>query len=202
MSTEIVSQHDLPEFEELGIPAVRLLQGVIYDDDIEAWDILLARESDLSTYFARLGLVLVVDRTEGLAHLRQLDDDGRTGGYERLPRLFRRATLGYTATLLCVMLRDEYRRYEDEDLDNERCVVDVSMLLEDWKQFFPAESDEVRLRKQLTAALANLEKLKFVRKFGSGSDTWEVCKLLKARLPLDELEALRDRLIAASQNRV
>lgn len=187
-------QADLPEFEELGIPAIRLLQGVVYADDSEAWDLVLARESDLEVYFARLGLVLVIDRTEGLAYLRQLDEDQRTGGYERLPRLFRRASLGYAATLLCVLLRDEYRRYEDEDLDNERCIVDTARLLDDWKQFFPADADEVRLRKQLLAGLATMEKLKFVRRFGAGGQTWEVCKLLKARLPVDELEALRDRL--------
>lgn len=195
MSNQLSTDHDLPEFEELGIPAVHLLHGVLYDDDTATWDILLARESDLATYFSKLGLLLVVDRGEGLAYLRQLDDDQRSGGYERLPKLFRRTPLGYAATLLCVLLRDEYRQFEDEDLDNERCVVDVGVLLEDWKQFFPANADEVRLRKQLTTSLATLEKLKFVRKFGSGSDTWEVCKLLKARLPLDELDALRERLL-------
>jgi hypothetical protein len=196
-STDTAVPHDLPEFDELGIAAVRLLHGVVYDDDVEAWDILLVHESDLVAYFAKLGLVLVIDRGEGLAYLRQLDADSLSSGYDRLPRLFRRASLGYAATLLCVLLRDEYRRYEDEDLDNERCVVDANLLLDDWKQFFPAESDEVRLRKQLTAAMATLEKLKFVRKFGSGTDTWEVRKLLKARLPLDELETLRERLVAA-----
>ena len=199
MSIESTELHDLPEFDELGVPAVRLLQGVLYADDILAWDTLLARESDLLTYFAKIGLMLIVDRNEGMAYLKQLDDDHRTGGYERLPRLFRRTSLGYAATLLCVLLRDEYRRFEDEDLDNERCVVDVNALLEEWKQFFPYEQDEVRLRKQLLASLASMEKMKFVRKFGGTSDTWEVCRLLKARLPLEELESLRDRLLAAAE---
>ena len=193
-----MSTDNLPEFDELGVPAVRLLQGVVYADDFVAWDTLLARESDLITWFAKIGLVLVVDRDEGMAYLQQIGDDHRTGGYEQLPRLFRRTPLGYAATLLCVLLRDEYRRYEDEDLENERCVVDVATLLEEWKQFFPADSDEVRLRKQLSASLTSLEKLKFVRKFGSGTDAWEVCRLLKARLPIEELEALRERMQLAA----
>lgn len=185
---------DLPEFDELGVPAIRLLQGVLYAEDETAWDALLAHESDLTTYFAKIGLTMVIDRGEGLAYLRQLDDDERTGGYERLPRLFRRQPLGYSATLLCVLLRDEYRRFEDEDLDNERCVVEVDALLDAWKMFFPSESDEVRLRRQLVTNFTTLEKLKFVKKFGTGGDAWEVRKLLKARLPLEELETLRDRL--------
>lgn len=190
--------HDLPEYDELGLPAVRLLQGAVYSDDLEAWDTLLARESDLVTWLAKIGLVLVIDRAEGMAYVTQLDDDHRTGGYEHLPRLFRRTPLGYAPTLLCVLLREEYRRFEDEDLENERCVVEVPSLLEEWKQYFPADSDEVRLRRQLLAALASLEKLKFVRKFGNHTNAWEVCRLLKARLPIEELEALRDRMQLAS----
>jgi hypothetical protein len=194
-----VNSSELPDFHELGIPAVRLLQGVLYDDDETAWHILLANESELATYFARIGLNLVIDRGEGLAYLSQLADDQRTGGYDRLPRLFRRTPLGYQATLLCVLLRDEYRRFEDEDLDNERCVVEVSTLLDTWKSFFPAASDEVQLRRKLVATLNKLEELKFVRSAGPSDEAWEVKKLLKARLPLDALENLRDQLMKAEK---
>jgi hypothetical protein len=189
----------LPEFRELGIAAVRLLQGVLYDEDEKAWNVLLANESALADYFVRIGLVLVIDRGEGLAYLRQLSDDERTSGYEQLPRLFRRTPLGYEATLLCVLLRDEYRRFEDEDLDNDRCVVEVDVLFDAWKSFFPADSDELQLRRRLTSALRKLEELKFVRQFQSEPDAWEVRKLLKARLPIEDLESLRDRLLAAER---
>jgi hypothetical protein len=187
---------DLPEFRERGIAAVRLLQGVVYQDDEETWSILLSNESDLSDYFCVIGLTLVIDRGEGLAYLKQFDDDDRTGGYERLPRLFRKTPLGYEPTLLCVLLRDEYRRFEEEDLDNERCVVEVEPLFDLWKSFFPTEADEISLRKRLIAALNQLDKLKFVRSLPADGDSWEVRKLLKARIPLEELEHLRDRLAA------
>ena len=199
--TEIPLSHELPEFREMGIPAVRLMQGVLYAEDEPAWEILLSYESDLVDYFARVGLSVVIDRTEGLAYLRQFGDEERSGGYERLPRLFRRTPLGYDATLLCVLLREEYRRFEDEDLENERCVVDLDTLLDGWKSFFPTESDEVQLRKRLHAMLKKLEELKFVAKFESEDDEWEIRKILKARLPLEELELLRDRLLSAEQGK-
>ncbi|MDZ4819673.1 MAG: DUF4194 domain-containing protein, partial [Planctomycetota bacterium] len=147
--TDLAAGCDLPEFREMGIPAIRLLQGVLYADEEGTWDILLANEAELTDYFARIGLVVVIDRGEGLAYLKQISDDARMAGYERLPRLFRRTPLGYEATLLCVLLRDEYRRFEDEDLDNERCVVEVETLFDGWKSLFPAESDEIQLRKRL-----------------------------------------------------
>jgi Domain of unknown function (DUF4194) len=191
----------LPDFRAMGIPAVRLMQGVLYAQDHDAWDILLSYESDLTDYFARVGLAVVVDRSEGLAYLRQLSDDERMAGYERLPRLFRRTPLGYDATLLCVLLREEYRRFEDEDLENERCVVGVETLVDGWKSFFPAESDDLTVRKRLNATLKKLEDLKFVARFESDNEEWEIRKILKARLPLDELELLRDRLLKAEHGK-
>ncbi len=184
---------EMPDFRERGIAAVRLLQGVLYEDDEQAWSILLSNESDLTDYFVEIGLVLVIDRSEGLAYLRQFDESERTDGYERLPKLFRKTGLGYEATLLCVLLRDEFRKFEEEDLDNERCVVDVDQLLDIWKTFFPAQSDEIGLRKKLVTVLGQLEKLKFVRAVQGDGAMWEVRKILKARLPLEELESLRER---------
>jgi hypothetical protein len=66
---------DLPEFREWGIAAVRLLQGVVYADESRPWEILLSSQTQIASYFARLGLLLVVDEPEGLAYLRQLTDD-------------------------------------------------------------------------------------------------------------------------------
>lgn len=190
---------EIPEFRERGIAAIRLLQGVIYEEDGEAWEILLRSESDLEDYFCQIGLSLVIDRSEGLSYLKQFGDDDRTGGYERLPRLFRKTPLGYEATMLCVLLRDEYRRFEEEDLDNERCVVGIEPLFDLWKSFFPSQSDEIGLRKRLITALNQLDKLKFVRNLQPDANSWEVRKLLKARITVDELVILRDRL-AASDN--
>lgn len=187
-------QSDLPEFRERGIAAIRLLQGVIYECEEQVWSILLANETGLADYFCEIGMALVIDRAEGLAYLKQFDDSERSGGYERLPKLFRRTSLGYEATLLCVLLRDEYRRFEEEDLDNERCIVSLNELFESWKSYFPAASDEISLRKSLIKSFNQLDKLRFVRNIKSDSDAWEVCKLLKARIAVDELEDLLVRM--------
>lgn len=189
---------DLPEFRETSIAAVRLLQGVVYSDDTKAWDVLLTNQSELTDYFLRIGLMLIVDEADGLAYLRQLGDSEREGGYEELPKLFRRTSLGYDSTLLAVMLRDELRRFEDEDLDNERCVVETDALLDAWRTFFPADEDDVKLRRRMSTALGKLEKLKFVRRFHKDSDAWEVRRILKARLPIEELQRLHDQLVTAA----
>ena len=186
--------NELPEFSEFGIAAIKLLQGVVYQEDKDVWAILLANESDIETYFCRIGTNVVIDRSNGLAYLKQFGDDQRVDGYERLPRLITRSPLSYQVTLGCVMLRDAYRRFEDEDIENERCIIETEALFDSWKSFFPPEEDDVSLRKKLTTCLGHLEKFKLVRKLKSESGLWEVRRAIKARVPIEQLEQLNQRL--------
>ncbi|HLO42020.1 MAG TPA: DUF4194 domain-containing protein, partial [Phycisphaerales bacterium] len=195
------STSPVPEFREWSIAAVRLLQGVIYLDEDRIWNILLSNRSQLETFMARLGLALVVDEAEGYAYVRQWGEDEFPSGYEQLPKLVRRSQLGYAPTMLAVLFRDELRRFEEDDLHNERCVVEVDVVFDQWKGFFPAQFDEVRQRKEFNAALHKLEELGFVRKFADNPETWEVRRILKAKLPASELEALKQQLAAAAAAR-
>ncbi len=186
----------LPAYKDWSLAAVRLLQGAVYSDDA-AWDLVLRYPTPLKDYFARLGLLLVVDEPEGLSYVRQLADDEATEDYAQLPRLFRRTRLGYDTTLLCVLLREHLRRYEEGDVDNQRCIVEQSELLESWKSFFPDSEDELRLQKTLDTAFRKLDALKFVSRFGDAPGCWEVRRILKARLPVAELERLKEQLLAS-----
>ncbi len=193
-----VENKSLPEFKEWSVVAARLLQSVIYSDEEHAWTVLLRSQANLESYFARIGLVLVVNEADGMAYLRQLTESESTSGYDRIPRLFRRVPLSYDATLLCVLLRDALRRFEEEDIDNQRCVLEFDQLFETWKTFFPRGEDEVKIRKSLEKNLRKLDEYRFVRKFGDEGNSWEVRPILKARLPIDELEKLRDQLKRAT----
>ncbi len=180
--------------------AVRLLQGVIYhDDNAENWETLLRSISPLTDYFSKIGLMLIVDENDAMAYLKQPDEDEISADYEPVPRLFRRTPLTYDATLLCVLLRDELRQFEEEDVQNERCVIVQSELLAVWQAFFPESIDAVRMNRSLTAALRKLEDLKFVRQFEKDPASWEIRRIIKARLPLADLERLRQSLLDAAK---
>ena len=178
------------------LAAVRLLQGAIYNSDAKPWQLVLSYRSVLEDYFARIGLVLVVDEVDGLAYLRQHTDDERDDVTDSLPRLARRVPLSYDVTLLCVILRDELRRWEDNDLENERCTVTLDNLFELWKTMQPTNQDEVQSRRSLDASMKKLEQMAFVRRFGNPGE-YEIRRILKARLPLEKLSALRDQMKAS-----
>ncbi len=196
-----MAHSELPEYRKWSIAAVRLLQGVVYGDDSLVWDIVLASRSQLENHFARLGLLLVIDEPEGLAYLRQLEDDERPEGYDELPKLFRKTRLGYAATLLSVLLREELRRFEEEDVQNERCVIETTELFDQWRGLFSSQEDEVRQHRELSTSLTTLEKLGFIRKFGNEPEAWEIRRILKARLPAAELENLKTQLMDAAKQR-
>ena len=173
---------------EWSVAAVRLLQGVVYHDDNEkTWDALLKSVSPLTDYFAKIGLLLIVNESDGMAYLRQLDEEEAVPDHETIPRLFRRTALGYEASLLCVVLRDLLRQFEEDDVQNERCVHRQDDLLAIWKAFFRDQNDEVKLNRTLQSSLRKLEELKFVKQFEDEPPSWEIRRILKARLPIEDL---------------
>lgn len=180
-----------------GAAAIRLLQGVVYhDDNSDLWETLRANVSPLTDYFAKIGLQLIIDEADAMAYLRQPHDDEQEGDEHGVPRLFRRTQMTYEQSLLCVLLRDQLRIFEEEDVQNEKCVVLQSDLLAIWENFFPMQSDNVKLNRSLGTNLRRLEDLKFVRQFEKEPPSWEIRRIIKARLPLSELETLQQSLIA------
>jgi hypothetical protein len=193
------SESTLPAPSEWSGVAVRLLQGVIYhDDNASNWETLLKNISPLTDYFGKIGLILVVDENDAMAYLKQPSEEDVPEDYEHVPRLFRRTPLTYETTLLCVLLRDELRQFEEEDVRNDRCVILQCDLLSSWEAFFPAGFDTVKLNRSLTTSLRKLEELKFVRQFEKEPPSWEVRRIIKARLPLADLEQLRQNLLSAA----
>lgn len=188
---------DYPEFRDWSVAAVRLLQGVVEHEDGRAWDLLMSNTTQVEQFAARLGLQLIVDEAEGLAYLRQFHDEDLPAGYEAIPKLFRTSRLSFGQTVLAVLLREVLRRYEEEETHDARCVVAETNLLESWKSFFPSQSDEVKQQRDLQATLHKLEDLGFVRRFGKEPPSWEVRRILKARLTADVLEHLQEQLRAA-----
>jgi len=198
---ETATKSEMPEYREWSEVAVRLFQGVVYLEDGKPWDVLLRNMTPLEDYFGRVGLQLVIDEAEGFAFLRQLQAEDLPEAYEGLPKLFRRSRLSYDATLLTILLREELRRFEEEEVHDQRCVVSGDELFEQWKAFFPRDQDEVKLRKALSTAIRTMEGLKFVRRFGRDTDEWEIRRILKARLIAADLEAVRDQFVEAFKKR-
>lgn len=168
----------------------RLLTAPIYREDSDLWEALQAGRDHIAHYFRQIGQELVVDDSEGYAFLRQIEVDGE----ERIPRVGRRQSLGYTATLLLVCLREELARFDSAPGDSMRLVKTRPELRELVGQFLRESNNQVRDLRTVDSAIKRMEELGFLRSLNSDSDAFEVMRILKARFGPAELEIVKDRL--------
>ena len=178
-------------FSNRSFVLAHLLLAPLYREESALWETLRAEREQVSYYFRQIGQELVIDESEGYAFLRQMEIDGG----ERIPRVGRRQSLGYTATLLLVCLREELARFDAAPTDSTRLVRTRPQLRELVGQFLKETNNQVRDVRTIDAAISRLEELGFIRAFGSAeSDTFEVMRILKARFGPSELETIKERL--------
>ena len=184
-----------PPFDDSKIAAIRLLQGAVYRDDGAAWELLLTHEQKLSEFFTSLRLTLVVSEADGFAFIRQMEEEELPEGYEKLPLLMRRTRLGFDATLLAVLLREELRKFDEENLDSEACVIAESELYSAFADFFAEAQDEKRLQNRFKSACSKLDEIGFIKQLTTDPPQLNVRPIIKARLTPERLRETRQQLL-------
>jgi hypothetical protein len=178
-------------YPERSFVLARLLLEPIYREDGSLWEALRAEREAITHFFRQIGQEVVIDEAEGYAFLRQVE----LGGGERVPRVGRRQPLGYAATLLVVCLREELARFDAAPEDSTRLVRTRQQLRELVGQFLRETNNQVRDLRTIDTAIRRVEELGFLRAFGSvEAETYEIMRILKARLGPAELQEVRDRL--------
>jgi Domain of unknown function (DUF4194) len=170
----------------------KLLREPVYREDGELWLTLRAQHDEIRHYFRQIGQELVLDEGEGYAFIRQLEIEGE----DRIPRLVQRRALSYLATLLLVALREEFLRFDSSASDSTRLVKTRDELRNLVADFLSETTNQVRDTARVDAAIARLGELGFVRQIGSAErDTFEVMRIVNARLSPADLEAIKQRLL-------
>ena len=178
-------------FSSRSFVLARLLLEPIYREDESLWEALRGERDAIAHYFRQIGQEVVVDEAEGYAFLRQIEVEGG----ESVPRIGRRQSLGYTATLLLVCLREELARFDASAGDSTRLVLTRQQLRELVSQFVRETNNQIRDIRRIDTAIGRLEELAFLKAFGPPeAETFEVMRILKARFGPAELEDVRSRL--------
>jgi hypothetical protein len=187
-------------FSESSPVKVSLLHGALYSDDPVLWKALLDHQAAISDYFHEIGLALVVDPQEGYAYLEQMDveqDDG-------MPRLFRRRYLGFEFTMLLVILREELLRFDATP----RAAASIPTVEEDWLveqmgSFIVEMNNQVKRRGVVDQAIALAVRLGVLRRVQTVGDsrTYQIMRIVKAKLPEEKITEVRARLRAGQSVR-
>jgi hypothetical protein len=166
--------------DELSLPLVvtHLMKGVVYRDTHEtAWQHLVRLVPRVSDYVATLGLVVVVDESEGYAFLRSKpqgpDDD------DSIPRLIPRHALSFHTSLLLALLRKKLAESDAAD-DGYRLILSRDQILDTMLMFMRTSSNEAKITDQIDRTITKVVDLGFLRRMPKQDNQFEVRRVLKA----------------------
>lgn len=188
---------------DFGAAAVHLLRGVLYREKESAWAALIRYRGRLEEYFAVLGLQLLVDEAEGFAYVRQYqpEEAAEAGLPDDFPGLMSRRPLSYPLTLLLVLLRKRLLEFEMAGNDtrlvlSERDMVEMMRIYEDTLQ-----TNERKREDQILNYVKRLAKYGFLQPMKAEANRYEVNRILKAYLPVDELKEVAAKLRAYAESK-
>lgn len=173
---------------ELSTALAHLLRGPVHAEDSPAvWTSITTLGALLRDHLDVLGLRLVVDDVERYAYLRAEDELP-----EGMPRLVRRHSLTYSATVLLLILRQQLTVAES-DGETPRLIVTAAEMIE-WMRIYHRDgaADE-----RIAADITGLEKLGYLRKLRGSDDTYEVRRIIKAIVTADWIAAYGAQLLAS-----
>ena len=174
---------------------VKLFQNVLYDEDRRTWQELLSFQHQIRSYFAVIGIELHLNEQEGYAFISQPEEmDGK-----KVPRLSRRIPLSYEVTLLLVILREALEEFDVQNTENRKLFITNEELKERIEVFFEDKADKVKLLERFDTyinAVANLGFIKEteVRRYDENIKTYEVRRIIKAKINNEKLEEIKAKL--------
>jgi hypothetical protein len=180
---------------------VRLLNGPIYQEDLDLWGRLGAEWDKIKSHFVEMGLEVARDDNAGYAFIRQCEEEEESNeGWDDaqtspLPRVLRRTRLTYHQTIFMVLLREELMRFEQSQEDGDHLYRSSLDLREMMVSYYPELHDEKKIHRQISSLVTKFEEwgiLKKVRDRDEG--LYRVERIIKAKLPPEKLAEVRDQI--------
>jgi hypothetical protein len=172
---------------------IALMKGVLdREEDAASWQALLGLVPRVREHMAVMGLELIVDEAEGHAFLRQRPAEE---GEAELPRLVARRQLGYSVSLLLVLLRKRLAEL-DAGGGESRLILSRSEIADLVRIFQQERTNEARASDRVDADIARIVELGFLRRLRGQEDSFEVRRLLKSFVDAQWLDGFERRLAA------
>jgi hypothetical protein len=175
---------------------IKLLQGPVYADDKNIWRELLAWQSAIQEYFGKIGMELIINEQDGFARVMQPETDENDDN--PLPRLMKKQSLNYEATLLAVMLREGLEEF-DVKSEGTKFYLTQKEIKERIELFYKEQTNKSKLWKDLSkpiTSLINIGILKLNREDAANKDNnqYEIKRIIKAFISNDKLEEIKNKL--------
>lgn len=175
---------------------IKLLQGPVYADDKNIWRELQGWQSAIQEYFGKIGMELIISEQDGFARVMQPETDENDDN--PLPRLMKKQSLNYEATLLAVMLREGLEEF-DVKSEGTKFYLTQKEIKERIELFYKEQTNKSKLWKDLSkpiTSLINIGILKLNREDSVNKDNnqYEIKRIIKAFISNDKLEEIKNKL--------
>lgn len=175
---------------------IRLYRGPLYAEDKIVWRDLMAWQTALADHFGKAGIELIISENDGFARIVQPEAD--ESDPDPLPRLMRKQTLSYDASLLCVMLREMLEEFDIRS-EGTKLFVTEKDIKERIELFFKEQTNKSKLWKKLDALIETLDRigvLKLAKEdpVNNGNNLYEVKRIIKALVTNDKLEEIKQKM--------
>jgi Domain of unknown function (DUF4194) len=175
--------------------AIKLLQGVIYEEDTKNWqELVKVHELPLRRYFAQIGMELIVDKVEGFAFLRQPKEDQEETAH--LPRLMRKRSLNFDQSVLCVLLRERLDEHAIRDTASREPIMTLRDIRDMVELFSRERNTQQRFLKDLKKTVDDVKNMGFLESVGQevpdndDERRYRVRRILKAFIDADSMTQL------------
>lgn len=180
--------------------AIRLMQGVIYDDETRLWtELIKVQELPLRRYFAQIGVQLIIDHAEGYAFLRQRADAAPEDESVVLPRLMRKRNLTIDQSILCVLLRERIEDHTMLDTASREPILEMKEISAMVDVFFKERNTQQRFLKDVKKTVEDLRAMGFLElvpdETKSDGGRFRIKRIIKAFIDADELNQLSQNLL-------
>ena len=178
---------------------VALMKAVLDREENPAeWQALLGLVPRIREYVAVMGLELFVDEAEGHAFLRQRSAEE---GEPELPRLVARRQLGYSVSLMLVLLRKRLAELDAGGGDT-RLILSRTEIVELIRVFQQERTNEARAVDRVDADIAKVVELGFLRRLRGQEDSFEVRRLLRSFVDAQWLDGFEQKLAVYREHAV
>lgn len=179
---------------------IRLLQGVVYNDNPRVWGDLINYHNRIKDYFHQIGVELFFSESEGFAFLKNSDKSDKEE-YEQLspetaliPDLFSKRQFGYRVTLLSVLLLERLVEFDTSGGDLTRLILSKEEIKELLRVFLPDTSNEAKYVDSIDSDINKLTEYGFLKKLNNNKDEYEVKRILKAKIDASMLVEIKEKL--------
>jgi hypothetical protein len=172
---------------------LKLFKGNVFKNDTEIWNGLIQYQPAIARFFSSIGIDLFVNENDGYAFLKQKEFEDSPD--ISLPVLIEKRALSYSVTLLCVFLVEKLIEHDAKGGDSPYLVMDKREIYNSMKLFLPDTSNETKIFKDFDTDINTLKRYGFLRQLRTDENKYEVRKILRAKIPAEILQEIKEKLI-------